>query len=142
MRDFYGDPRQHERLMRVLTRGSAMRWPRWPSRPRSTSPHGASTTLALDAIEPGLAVALTQPHAMAAIDADMQRVVDAARDTLAQAGVAADAVDALYLTGGSTGLAALAQRLAAVCPPRRWFAATASPASPKDSGCTRSGCSR
>ena len=51
-----------------------------------------------------------------ALTPDMGRIVDAARETLRQAGVAADAVDALYFTGGSTGLAPLVERIGAVCP--------------------------
>jgi hypothetical chaperone protein len=53
---------------------------------------------------------------MRAIAVDLDRVVAAARETLRQAGVAGDAVNVLYLTGGSTGLSPLAQHLAAVCP--------------------------
>jgi hypothetical chaperone protein len=55
-------------------------------------------------------------QAIAAIEADMQRIVAAALETLRQAGLASGGIDVLYLTGGSTGLTPLAQTLAAVCP--------------------------
>ena len=61
-------------------------------------------------------MALTQDLAITAVQADLQRIVAAAHETLRQAGVRHEAVNALYLTGGSTGLAPLALRLAAVCP--------------------------
>lgn len=59
---------------------------------------------------------LNQNQLGAAIEADLARIVEAARETLRRAGSAPQAVGAVYLTGGSTGLQALADRLAAVCP--------------------------
>ncbi len=53
---------------------------------------------------------------MAAIAHDLERIVQAARDTARLAGVQADRIDALYFTGGSTGLRLLADRLAAAFP--------------------------
>jgi hypothetical chaperone protein len=44
---------------------------------------------------------------------------DAARLTVAQAGLRPDQIDALYFTGGSTGLRLLAQQIAAVFPQAR-----------------------
>ena len=55
----------------------------------------------------------------AAIDADLDRIAGAADETLAQAGLARDQVDALYFTGGSTGLKPLAERIAARLPAAR-----------------------
>jgi hypothetical chaperone protein len=48
-----------------------------------------------------------------AVRADIDRIVAAADRTLALAGIAAERVDALYFTGGSTGLQVLAERIAA-----------------------------
>ena len=70
----------------------------------------------LDAVEVGLAVTLTHDQAAGAVEADFERIVAAARETLRMAGTPAERVDVVYLTGGSTGLTALAQRIAAVCP--------------------------
>ena len=116
MRDFYGDARQHERLMRVVTQRLGHALAALAEQGKIDIADGGDVRLALDAIEPGLAVMLDQAQAVDAIGADLERVVDAARETLRLAGLEPDAVDALYLTGGSTGLAPLAQRLAAVCP--------------------------
>jgi hypothetical chaperone protein len=116
MRDFYADTRLHARLMRVVTERLGHALAALAEQAKIDVADGGQTRLALAAIEAGLAVTLTQGQAIDAIEADLQRVVAAARETLHQAGLACDAVDVLYLTGGSTGLSALAQRLAAVCP--------------------------
>jgi len=56
---------------------------------------------------------------VAALDADIERIVAAARETAQQAGLAPEAINALYFTGGSTGLRLLAQRIAAAFPDAR-----------------------
>ncbi len=61
---------------------------------------------------------------MHAIDADLRCIVDAARETVRRSGLAPQRIDALYFTGGSTGLAALTERLARYSRPRRWCAAS------------------
>ena len=70
-------------------------------------------------LETGLSVALQEANAIAAIDGDLERISAAADDTLAQAGLARERVDALYFTGGSTGLQPLADRIAARFPAAR-----------------------
>ena len=47
---------------------------------------------------------------------DVDRIVATARDTVRMAELAVDRVDAIYFTGGSTGLDFLAARLAAAFP--------------------------
>jgi hypothetical chaperone protein len=49
--------------------------------------------------------------ALKALDGDLQRIVEAARTTVAQAGLRPEDIDALYFTGGSTGLDVLSERL-------------------------------
>ena len=116
MRDFYADARLHERLLRVVTERLGHALAALAEQAKIDVADGGSTRLALDAIEAELAVTLSQSQAIDAIDNDLARIVAAARETLRQAGSTHAAVDALYLTGGSTGLSPLAQRLAAVCP--------------------------
>jgi hypothetical chaperone protein len=60
-----------------------------------------------------LQVALNEVDAMTALETDLQRIVQAARDTVREAGLRADQVNALYFTGGSTGLRLLTERIAA-----------------------------
>ena len=56
---------------------------------------------------------------MHALDADIERIVIAAREAAAQAGLKPAQIDALYFTGGSTGLRLLASRLADAFPTAR-----------------------
>jgi hypothetical chaperone protein len=116
MRDFYADARLHARLMRVVTQRLGHALAALAEQAKIDVADAAATRIVLDAVEAGLAVTLTQGEAIGAIGADLERIVGAARETLRQAGLAAAAVDVLYLTGGSTGMTPLAQRLAAVCP--------------------------
>jgi hypothetical chaperone protein len=119
MRGFYGDTRLHDRLMTVVEQrlGHTLAAQAEQAKIDVADRAGqGQTQIALDAIEADLAAAVTHEQAMAAIAVDLDRIVAAARETLRQAGIASDAVDVLYLTGGSTGLSPLAQRLAAVCP--------------------------
>ena len=62
---------------------------------------------------------LTERQAVDAIGADILRIVAAARITVAQAGLKPAQIDALYFTGGSTGLRLLADRIAASFPSAR-----------------------
>jgi len=73
----------------------------------------------LAVVEPGLASLLREPQAMDAIAADSERIVGAARATLALAGLKPAQLDAMYFTGGSTGLQPLVAAIAAVAPQAR-----------------------
>jgi hypothetical chaperone protein len=70
----------------------------------------------LSLVEPRLAAALRPAQAAQAIEADLAAIAQAAVETVRRAGVAPAAVDALYFTGGSTGLAVLVERIAAAFP--------------------------
>ena len=80
---------------------------------------GGRATIVLDHVEAGLASELDEVEATRALDTDLDRIVAAARTTVAQAGLTAGAVDVLYLTGGSTGLDILSERLRAAFPGAR-----------------------
>jgi len=119
MREWYADERLHARLMTILHKrlGHALA-------ARAEEAKIAVSTLPaapidLQLIEPGLATLLREPQAMAAIASDRERIVGAARDTLTQAGLKANQLDAMYFTGGSTGLQPLVAAIAAVAPQAR-----------------------
>jgi hypothetical chaperone protein len=116
MKSFYADPQLHARLMTVVHARLGHALMAQAEAAKIAIAEGGDTRVALDAIEPGLQVPLQAAQALAALDADLQRIVDAADATLQQAGLARERVDALYFTGGSTGLAVLAQRIAARFP--------------------------
>jgi hypothetical protein len=69
--------------------------------------------VALDEVEAGLGVTLDAATQAQALAAWIARILRAADDTCVQAGLAPTQVQALYFTGGSTGLAALTAALAA-----------------------------
>jgi len=116
MREYYADPAHHRRLMAVLTQrlGHALAAAAEQAK-IDVATHGAAA-IDLFEVESRLAATLDEPVAAAAIETDLERIVQAARDTARQAGLQPDAVDTLYFTGGSTGLTALVQRIAAAFP--------------------------
>ncbi len=116
LRHFYAQPHYHRRLSSVVHQrlGHAL----------AAAAEGAKIELAgagrshidLGAIEPGLGVDVSEAQAAASIEADLDRIVRAASDTLALAGARPEQVDVLYCTGGSTGLSPLVARMAAALP--------------------------
>ena len=121
MKTFYSDLRHHARLMTVVTQRLGHALIGRAEAAKIAVAEGGRTVLdlaALDAAE-ALSVALDEAQALAAVDADLERIATAADQTLAQAGLARERVDALYFTGGSTGLKPLAERIAARFPAAR-----------------------
>jgi hypothetical chaperone protein len=116
MKSFYADVQQHARLMTVVGRrlGHALLG-RAEQAKIEVAEHGRAV-VALDELGSGLADALEERAALAAIDADCQRIAEAAQETVRLAGLRAEQVQALYFTGGSTGLRALSDRIAAGFP--------------------------
>ena len=119
MRGFYADARHHRRLMTVLDERLGHDLVARAEGAKIAVAEGGATRITLDHVEPGLHADLSEAQALQAIEADVERIVDAARETVAQAGLAPAAVDALYFTGGSTGLRLLAERIAAQFPAAR-----------------------
>lgn len=96
MRSLYADPSLHAWLMTIVEQrlGDGL----------MAQAEAAKIRVAegqpLDALQAGLHATLTEPQALSAIEADLERIV--------QAGV-----ETVCLTGGSTGPAPLARRIAA-----------------------------
>jgi hypothetical chaperone protein len=116
MREFYADARAHGRLMRIVERRLGHALAAAAEGAKIAVAAGGEQSIDLGAIEANLAARLTPEAAARALDADLQRIVDAALLTARSAGVEPGAIDALYFTGGSTGLAALTARIAAAFP--------------------------
>ncbi len=113
MKAWYAEPRHHARLMTTVQErlGHALAAAAEQAK-IDVALHGrAAVDLAL--LEPGLAAPLTETQAAAALHADLGHIVQAARETVRLAGIAPEAVDALYFTGGSTGLRPLVDGIAA-----------------------------
>jgi hypothetical chaperone protein len=70
----------------------------------------------LSHVEPGLVLPLSERVAVDALRADLDRIISTAHETVALAGLKAEQIDALYFTGGSTGLRLLVDGMAAGFP--------------------------
>ena len=116
MRGFYANPAHYERLMVVVSERLGHELMARAEGAKIAVADGGATRIDLSHTERNLGAALTEQQAVAAIDVDIERIVDAARGAAAQAGLAPDQIDALYFTGGSTGLRLLANRIAAAFP--------------------------
>jgi hypothetical chaperone protein len=116
MRGFYGDPKHHERLMVVVDERLGHELMARAEAAKIDVADGGATTIDLSHTERHLAAALTERQAVDAIEVDIARIVDAAGEAVAQAALQPAQVDALYFTGGSTGLRLLADRIAAAFP--------------------------
>ena len=116
MRRYYGDPRQHARLMTVVDERLGHDLLGRAEQAKIAVAAGGSTVLDLGHTEPGLAVRLTASTAADAIGSDIDRIVAASREAVHRAGLTPAGIDALYFTGGSTGFSLLTDRLSAAFP--------------------------
>jgi hypothetical chaperone protein len=73
----------------------------------------------LSFLEPGLAVATTRLELDRAIAAAMDRLYRTSRDCIATAGLAPDAIDTIFLTGGSSRVPAVRAAIARAAPSAR-----------------------
>ena len=119
MKSFYAEARQHRRLMTLVAERLGHALIGQAEAAKIAVADGGHITIDLGALEAGLQATLDDDQALAALDADIERIAAAADVTLAQAGVDRSRVDALYFTGGSTGLKPLAARIAARFPQAR-----------------------
>ncbi len=116
MRRWFADPVLHQRLMRILEQrlGHALAAAAEQAK-IEVALHGHAE-LRLDSLEPGLRASVDEARTAEALETDLAQIVAAAAETVRQAGVAPSRVQALFFTGGSTGLDALVDRIAAAFP--------------------------
>ena len=119
MADFYGEPAHHQRLMKVVQERLGHALVGRAEAAKIAVAQGGSTDIDLTLIEKGLHSPLSAPQVDKALSPDLNRIVACARDTVAQAGVGASDISALYFTGGSTGLKLLTDQLEAAFPEAR-----------------------
>ncbi|WP_110400076.1 Hsp70 family protein [Sphaerotilus hippei] len=119
MKGDYADPVQHQRLMKVLNDHLGHELLGRAEAGKIAVAAGGDADIGLPLVERGLSVRLTQAQAVGALHEDIGRIVTAAIETAALAGLAPERIDALYFTGGSTGLKLLTDRLAAAFPSAR-----------------------
>jgi len=119
MRHLYRDVRHHERLMRVVERRLGHALAARAEEAKIGVAAGGQTSIDLDDVEADLRVAFDEAQLIDAGAEETRRIADAARETARAAGVAPADVDALYFTGGSTGLHFLTSALCAAFPGAR-----------------------
>jgi hypothetical chaperone protein len=116
MRDWFADERLHQRLMTILTERLGHALAARAEEAKIAVSEVPAAPIDLSLVESGLATLLREAQAMQAIAADRERIVGAAREALRQAGLKPERLDAIYFTGGSTGLQPLVSAIAAVAP--------------------------
>jgi len=119
MADFYGNPVHHPRLMKVVRERLGHALLGEAEAAKIAVSGGGDSHIVLDLIERGLAANVVGEQASRAWGDDIGRIVQSAQATVAQAGLRADQVDALYFTGGSTGLKLLTDAIQAAFPSAR-----------------------
>lgn len=116
MRHLFLQAKHHDRLMRVVERRLGHALAAHAEEAKIGVAAGGETVIDLDAVEDDLRLAFDEAQLIKAGQDETQRIVQAARDTVQAAGVAPRDVNAIYFTGGSTGLAFLSGALAAAFP--------------------------
>ncbi len=119
MGDFYADEQQHRRLLKVVSQRLGHALIGQAEAAKIAVAHGGSTDIPLQQIEPDLHAPLAEAQTTEALREDLARIVAAAHEAVQQAGIRAEQIDALYFTGGSTGLSLLTNQLQAAFPAAR-----------------------
>ncbi|BAL93457.1 Hsp70 family protein [Rubrivivax gelatinosus] len=119
LKSWYADTLLHTRLMTVVEHRLGHAMVAEAERAKIEVAGAGAAEVDLSLVESGLATTVESAAVAAAIESDLERIVEAARETLRRAGVAAESVGTLYFTGGSTGLNALVERIAAAFPAAR-----------------------
>lgn len=116
MTAMYADQPRYRRLMHVISR----RLGHELAATAETIKIDVSTTgradVALANVEENLSVSFSETHQTEALGSKIEKIAAAARETVCMAGVAPDAINAIYFTGGSTGLMSLNDAIAASFP--------------------------
>jgi hypothetical protein len=112
MRHLYRNPVHHDRLMRVVDRRLGHALAASAERAKIVIAARGDTLIEIDPIEPGLSVAFDEQQLVEATREERAWIVHAAQETARLAGIAVGKVDAVYFTGGSTGLASLTHAIA------------------------------
>ena len=116
MRVNYAQPEHHQRLMTVVTEHYGHDLLGRAEQAKIEAAGGETAHIDLDLVERRLQCALSPAQLEAALREDLKRIVATALDTVQMAGLGAADIDALYFTGGSTGLNLLTDALAAAFP--------------------------
>lgn len=117
LRPDYADTRLHDRLMTVLRERLGHRLASEVEQAKiACSLQGELARLPLDAIEDGLEASLAPQQMAEELDELLAKVAACAQECVKRAGRKGDGIAAIYLTGGSSALRTLQDKLAAQMP--------------------------
>lgn len=116
MISMYADPACYQRLMSVVTQHLGHQLAALAEQAKIDVAIQGQAVIDLAVLEAGFKVSFSDVQQAEALDHKVMRIVQAARETLQQAGLHAAQIDALYFTGGSTGLRFLTDRIAGLFP--------------------------
>jgi hypothetical chaperone protein len=116
MKGWFAEPLQHTRLMRVLDERLGHALAATAEQAKIDVATTGSARAELSALEPGLQAHLASPRAAAAAGRRPRPHRRRRARNARLAGVAPQAVEALYFTGGSTGLSSLVEAIGALFP--------------------------
>ena len=112
MRRFYANLGHHDRLLTAVTQHLGHDLAARAEAAKIAVAEGGSAAVDLGLVEAGLTVTITEREVRQSIAADTEAIVAAAVSAVASAGLRTEQIDALYFTGGSTGLHHLAEAIA------------------------------
>ncbi|MBC7622148.1 MAG: Hsp70 family protein [Aeromicrobium sp.] len=116
MASMFADQAMHRRLVTVVEKRLGHELAAKAETAKIDVAQTGSAEIDLARVEIGLSVRFDAAQQRAALASEMARIVAAAEETLRLAGLAPDAIGALYFTGGSTGFGALTDAIASVVP--------------------------
>jgi hypothetical chaperone protein len=111
MRWFYDDETHHRRLMHVVNERLGHRLVALAEQTKVALSDIERVAIDLDDVEPGLATAFDRDALATCLAKPLAEIERVAVETVRRGGVATNAVEALYFTGGSTALELLSRRL-------------------------------
>ncbi|CAN5400440.1 Hsp70 family protein [soil metagenome] len=107
----FADPAQHRRLMKVIHRRLGHALAGAAELLKIEVADGSASNVALDEVEAGLVASFDEAGLARETGTELDRIAEAAIETARLAGVAPASIETLYLTGGSTGIRLLVDRL-------------------------------
>jgi hypothetical chaperone protein len=112
----YADRAAYERLMTVVTKRLGHTLAAMAEQAKIDVATVGDARINLEIVQAGIEIHFTEAEQASALTTRVGKIVECAIETTRLANIAADRVDTLYFTGGSTGLAFLTDEIAAQFP--------------------------
>jgi hypothetical chaperone protein len=111
-RSMYADQAMFDRLLRALSLRLGHQLAACAEQAKIDAASGTKAKIDLHQIESKLSASLTPTQLNRAIQAQVSKIVDAAKQAVKDSGLVAQQIDTIYFTGGSTGLTLLCSEIA------------------------------